>query len=262
MENSSLRAAFYTVLVLLIVASCKFLLSRFCTNMCPVNIKRGASFSTGLTDDDATNELGCSRDIDCQLKCPKGGFCNKNGTCYCILLYKPFVDDASNELHCSRDIDCQLKCHKGGFCNQNGTCYCRPPPKPFFFFEKAQKLYVDAATDELHCSRDIDCQLKCPKGGFCNQNGTCYCIPLQKSSIDVAANELHCSRDIDCQLKCPKGGFYNQNGTCYCIPLQNLSIDVAANALHYSPDIDCQLKCPEGGLCNQNGTCYCIPPKK
>lgn len=142
MENSSLRAAFYTVLVLLIVASCKFLLSRFCTNMCLVNIKRGASFLTGLTDDDATNELGCSRDIDCQLKCPKGGFCNKNGTCYCILLYKPFVDDASNELHCSRDIDCQLKCHKGGFCNQNGTCYCRPPQKPFFFFLKKHKNYM------------------------------------------------------------------------------------------------------------------------
>lgn len=263
MENSSLRAAFYTVLVLLIVASCKFLLSWFCTNMCLVNIKRGASFSTGLTDDDATNELGCSGDIDCQLKCPKGGFCNKNGTCYCILLYKPFVDDASNELHCSRDIDCQLKCHKGGFCTQNCTCYCRPPQKPyFFFFLKSTKTICLCCHWWATLFSRHWLPIECPKGGFCNQNGTCYCIPLQKSSIDVAANELHCSRDIDCQLKCPKGSFYNQNGTCYCIPLQNLSIDVAANALHYSRDIDCQLKCPEGGFCNQNGTCYCIPPKK
>lgn len=138
MENSSLRAAFYTVLVLLIVASCKFLLSRFCTNMCLVNIKRGASFLTGLTDDDATNELGCSRDIDCQLKCSKGGFCNKNGTCYCILLYKPFVDDASNELHCSRDIDCQLKCTKVVSATKMAPATADPHKNHmlFFFFEK------------------------------------------------------------------------------------------------------------------------------
>lgn len=139
MENSSLRAAFYTVLVLLIVASCKFLLSRFCTNMCLVNIKRGASFLTGLTDDDATNELGCSRDIDCQLKCPKGGFCNKNGTCYCILLYKPFVDDASNELHCSRDIDCQLKCTKVVSATKMAPATADPHKNHFFFFWKSTK---------------------------------------------------------------------------------------------------------------------------
>ncbi|XP_023644954.1 uncharacterized protein LOC111832512 [Capsella rubella] len=63
---------------------------------------------------------------------------------------------------CQREIDCHGKCNLGARCKL-GACICN-----------------EQMDNVLHCSRDLECNLKCPgRGGFCNTaQGVCECLKL------------------------------------------------------------------------------------
>ncbi|XVF85701.1 hypothetical protein PTKIN_Ptkin17bG0138700 [Pterospermum kingtungense] len=74
---------------------------------------------------------------------------------------------------------------------------------------------VQAQGGEKHCTRDIDCQLKCPKGGYCNFNiGVCYCLPPVGKGFGEARarlSSIECHTPPDCAVVC---GADCKNTTC------------------------------------------------